>query len=71
MERPLRNKKDYPNYPRSSRFLWHGAGKEYYHLWEDFLEGRSDYEPPAFWDWIEERKKKKSRLRGIFRKNRS
>lgn len=57
-DRPrVRNPRDYPNYPTSSRFLWHGAGKDYYKLWHEFLVGATDEEPPSFDDFVEEWRK--------------
>jgi hypothetical protein len=62
-----RKKSDYPNFPRSSRFLWHGAGKDYYQDWDDFLMGKTDKEPLPFWEYVEERH---DRLYGSFYRTR-
>jgi hypothetical protein len=52
----VRDWDDYPNYPGNSRFLWHPEGKDYFWLWEDFLKGKTDEEPPAFGAFLEERR---------------
>jgi hypothetical protein len=55
----VRNPADYPNFPRSGRFRFHGAGKDYYWAWEDFLTGATDSEPPEFWAFVEQWRKKR------------
>ena len=55
----VRSKDDYPNFPRSGRFRFHGAGKAYYRAWEDFLTGVTDVEPPAFQEFVKRWRKKK------------
>jgi hypothetical protein len=64
-----RKMKTYAAYPKSSRFLWHGAGKDYYRAWEDFRRGVSETPPPDFPTFIQEwrangfsAKKKESRF---------
>ena len=52
----IRQAADYPNFPKTGRFRWHFRGKEYLRLWEDFLSGKSDWEPPAFREFIDEDK---------------
>ena len=54
----VRNPTDYPNFPKSGRFRFHGAGKDYYRAWEDFLTGVTDSEPPEFWEFVEQRKER-------------
>ena len=49
-----RRASDYRNYPRSGRFRFHGAAKDYYAAWDDFLNYRSTVEPPEFWEFVEE-----------------
>lgn len=49
----VRNPADYPNFPRTGRFRFHGAGKDYYRAWEDFLTGVTDSEPPEFWAFVD------------------
>jgi hypothetical protein len=49
----VRNPSDYPNFPRSGRFRFHGAGKDYYRAWRDFLTGMTDVEPPEFWEFVD------------------
>jgi hypothetical protein len=50
----MRDKSDYPNFPRSGRFRFHGAGKVYYRVWEDFLSEVTDEEPPPFPEFVKE-----------------
>jgi hypothetical protein len=49
-----RNPADYKNYPKSGQFRFHGAAKDYYLLWEDFLSRKTDQEPPEFWSYVEQ-----------------
>lgn len=51
---PRRKASDYRNYPKSGQFRFHGAAKDYMRAWDDFLAGRSDVEPPEFWNFVEE-----------------
>lgn len=68
----MRNKSDYPNFPRSGRFRFHGAGKDYYRAWEDFLSGATDREPLPFADFVKEWRKEEfgywRRTRAFFRR---
>lgn len=52
--KPRRKASDYCNYPNSGRFRFHGAAKDYYAAWDDFLNYRSNVEPPEFWDFVAE-----------------
>ena len=55
----VRNSDDYPNFPKSGRFRLHGAGKDYYRAWEDFLTGITDTEPPEFQEFVKRWRKQK------------
>lgn len=44
----VRNPKDYPTYPKSGMFRFHGYAKGYMYRWELFLRGRTDEIPPTF-----------------------
>jgi hypothetical protein len=59
--RHVRDWDEYPNYPENSRFLWYPEGSECFWLWEDFLTGKTDEEPPVFLAFLANKKKKEDR----------
>jgi hypothetical protein len=52
----MTKKSNYDNYPKTGRYRFHGAYKDYHKLWEDFFEGKSSVEPPPFWDYVAQRR---------------
>jgi hypothetical protein len=48
-----RRKKTYSSFPKSGRFRFHGAGKDYYRALREHQEGKRPA-PPPFWEFVKE-----------------
>ena len=61
----VRDPKDYPTYPKSGTFRYHGYAKGYMNLWGLFLRGRTDEVPPTFEEYIQDEQTAREDTRAV------
>jgi hypothetical protein len=61
----VRDPKDYPTYPKSGMFRFHGYAKGYMYRWDLFLRGRTDEVPPTFNEYIQDEQTAREDTRAV------